>query len=153
MSYIYLSRSALQVWWKIVYTYFPDKSCGGEPVVEFLCIGFLRTQSSQETWFGLVTGILLFLVLLRFGSIWEGPTSESCLEVPNTQHTHAAIGRLRSSNCRSWSNGWNKRLLFVRIWEQTKIGVLSLQFAIVVNVHIHQHALVSSKWCPLLWPR
>ena len=33
--------------------------------------GFLRTISAQDTEFALVSGKLLFLVLLGFGSIWE----------------------------------------------------------------------------------
>ena len=49
----------------------PCESCGLALVVSFLCIDSLRAISAQVTWeekFGLVIGILLFRVLLGFGS-------------------------------------------------------------------------------------
>ena len=49
----------------------PNESCGLALVVSFLCIDSLRAMSTHVTWgtwFGLVTGILLFRVLLGFGS-------------------------------------------------------------------------------------
>ena len=58
----------------------PQTGISRYPDVLAVCIDFLRTMSAQETWFGLVTGILLFLVLLGLGSVWEGPDILLCMQ-------------------------------------------------------------------------
>ena len=67
--------------------YEPYESCGLAVVVSFLRIDSLRTMSAQDTWgawFDLVTGILLFRVLLRFGSTWDSPDLELIMGDPNS---------------------------------------------------------------------
>ena len=67
--------------------YEPYESYGLAVVVSFLRIDFLRTMSAQDTWgtwFDLVTGILLFRVLLGFDSTWDGPDLELIMGDPNT---------------------------------------------------------------------
>ena len=54
----------------------PCEYCGLALVVLLLRIGSVRAMSAQVTWgtwFDLVTGILLFRVLLGVGSTWDGP--------------------------------------------------------------------------------
>ena len=73
MSYTshYLVNLAKQVAYLLDMPRQPYESCGLPLVVSFLCINSLRTMSAQVTWgtwFDLVTGIVLFHVLLGFGS-------------------------------------------------------------------------------------
>ena len=65
----------------------PDESCGLAIVVSFFRIGSLRAMSAHVTWgtwFGLVIGILIFRVLLGFGSTWDVPDLELVMGDPNT---------------------------------------------------------------------
>ena len=67
--------------------YKPYESCGLALVVSFLRTDSLSTMSAQDTWgawFDLVTGILLFRVLLGLGSTWDGPDLELIMGDPNT---------------------------------------------------------------------
>ena len=66
----------------------PCESCGLALVVLFLRIDSLCAMSAQVTWgasFDLVTGILLFCVLLGFCSTWDGPGLELITGIP-TRH-------------------------------------------------------------------
>ena len=66
----------------------PYEYCGLAIVVSVLRIGSLRAmfvQVTWGTWFGLVIGILLFRVLLGFGSTWDGPDSEMIMGDPNNE--------------------------------------------------------------------
>ena len=63
-----------------------ESACGLALVVSFLRIDSLRALSAQDTWgtlFDLVTDILLFRVLLGFGSTWDGPDLELIMGDPN----------------------------------------------------------------------
>ena len=66
--------------------YEPYEPCGLTLVVSFLRIDSLRIMSAQDTWgawFDSVTGILLFRVLLGFGSTWDGHDLELIVGDPN----------------------------------------------------------------------
>ena len=52
-------------------------------MVVFVLISRVSTLSTQDTLFGLVTGIVIFLVLLRYVSTWEGITLGLGLALPN----------------------------------------------------------------------
>ena len=65
----------------------PCESCGLVLVVSVLRIDSLHAMSAQVTWgtwFYLVTGILLFCVLLGSGSTWDGPDLELIMGDPNS---------------------------------------------------------------------
>ena len=71
--------------------YEPYESCGLALGMSFLRIDSLRTMSAQDTWgawFGLVTSILLFRVLIEFGSTWDSPDLELTMGDTNTD-SHA----------------------------------------------------------------
>ena len=89
MSYIsyYLVSPARRVAYLLDVPRQPYESCGLALVVLFLRIDSLRAMSAQVTWgawFGLVIGILLFRVLLGFGSTWGSPDLELIIGDPNT---------------------------------------------------------------------
>ena len=75
----------------------PDESCGLAIVVSFFRIGSSRAISAHVTWgawFGLVIGILVFRVLLWFGSTWDVPDLELIIGDPNRHkrgHCHSLL--------------------------------------------------------------
>ena len=78
------ARRVVYLWDK---SYQPCESCGLALVVLFLRIDSLCAMSAQVTWgasFDLVTGIVLFHVLLGFGSTWDEPDLELIMGDPNT---------------------------------------------------------------------